>query len=138
MADIASLFVTRLYRAALSELGRKIDPKEMAASCLAIAEDDEAGQRWCEANGYAGYTSYASLADLPWRFPVFATLEKVLDRKILLDQVEYPDSYPADEPQRRCPDITKAVFQLGYEPQVPLEVGLGRFMNWALERYKGL
>ena len=62
----------------------------------------------------------------------------MLARKILLDQVEYPDSYPADEPQRRCPDITKAVFQLGYEPQIPLEVGLGRFMNWALERYKGL
>lgn len=66
------------------------------------------------------------------------TLEKVLDRKILLDQVEYPDSYPADEPQRRCPDITKAVFQLGYEPRVPLEEGLSRFMNWALELYKGI
>ena len=82
MAEIASLFVTRLYRAALSELGRKIDPKEMVDSCLAIAEDDEAGQRWCEANGYAGYTSYASLADLPWRFPIFAALEKVLDKHV--------------------------------------------------------
>jgi UDP-glucuronate decarboxylase len=65
-------------------------------------------------------------------------LEKVLRKKILLEQVEYPDSYPADEPQRRCPDITKAAFQLGYEPQVPLEEGLSRFMGWALERYKGL
>ena len=65
-------------------------------------------------------------------------MENVLGRKIPLDQVEYPDSYPADEPQRRCPDITKAAFQLGYEPQVPIEEGLSRFMNWALERYKGL
>ena len=82
MVEIASLFVTRLYHAALSELGRKIDQKEMLASCLAIAEDDEAGQKWCEANGYAGYTSYASLADLPWRFPIFAALQKVLDKHV--------------------------------------------------------
>ena len=65
-------------------------------------------------------------------------MEKVLKRKIPLNQVEYPDSYPADEPQRRCPDITKAAFQLGYEPQVPLEEGLSRFLGWALEHYKGL
>ena len=82
MPTIASLFVTRLYRAALSELGGKIDRREMEASCLAIAEDDEAGQKWCEDNGYAGYTSYASLSDLPWRFPVFAALEKVLDKHV--------------------------------------------------------
>jgi len=65
-------------------------------------------------------------------------LEKVLGRKIHLDLVEYPDSYPSDEPQRRCPDITKAAFQLGFEPGVPLEEGLHRFMGWALEEYKGL
>ena len=82
MPDIASLFVTRLYRAALSELGGKIDSREMLASCLAVAEDDEAGQKWCENNGYAGYTSYASLSDLPWRFPIFAALEKVLDKHV--------------------------------------------------------
>ena len=82
MPNIASLFVTRLYRAALSELGGKIDRREMLASCLAVAEDDEAGQKWCENNGYAGYTSYASLSDLPWRFPIFAALEKVLDKHV--------------------------------------------------------
>ena len=82
MPDIASLFVTRLYRAALSELGGKIDRREMLASCLAVAEDDEAGQKWCETNGYAGYTSYASLSDLPWRFPIFAALEKVLNKHV--------------------------------------------------------
>ena len=65
-------------------------------------------------------------------------LEKVLKKKIPLNQVEYPDSYPADEPQRRCPDITKAIFQLGYKPEVPIETGLERFMNWALARYKGI
>jgi len=81
MATISSLFVTRLYRAALSEHG-PIDPQEMEVSCLTIAEDDEAGQDWCEENGYAGYTSYASLSDLPWRFPIFADLVKVLDKHV--------------------------------------------------------
>ncbi|MFY8145189.1 MAG: TIGR02466 family protein, partial [Rhodobacter sp.] len=79
MADISSLFVTRLYRAAVNDPGKKkIDFDELASACLAIAEDDEAGQRWCEKNGYPGYTSYASLNDLPWRFPIFAALEKAL------------------------------------------------------------
>ncbi len=82
MSQIRSLFVTRLYRAALSELGAGVDGAELAASCLAIAGDDEAGHGWCEENGYPGYTSYASLSDLPWRFPVFADLVKVLDSHV--------------------------------------------------------
>jgi len=79
MADISSLFVTRLYHAALSEHGPKIDAEEMENSCYVIAEDDEAGQQWCEDNGYPGYTSYASLTDLTWRFPIFADLKEALD-----------------------------------------------------------
>ena len=80
MPDISSLFVTRLYRAALSEHGPTIDATEMEASCYSIAEDDEAGQAWCEENGYPGYTSYASLTDLPWRFPIFKDLVKALNK----------------------------------------------------------
>ncbi|KUF12525.1 TIGR02466 family protein [Pseudoponticoccus marisrubri] len=79
MPQIRSLFATRLYRAALSEHGPAIDPAELAASCYSIAEDDEAGQDWCETEGYPGYTSYASLTDLPWRFPIFADVVKALD-----------------------------------------------------------
>ena len=83
MAEVTSLFVTRLYRAALHDLGKKkVDYDELRASCLAIAEDDEAGQKWCEKHGYPGYTSYASLNDLPWRFPIFADLEKALDKHV--------------------------------------------------------
>ena len=74
MSNIESLFVTRLYRAALAEQGKPIDLEELENSCLAIAEDDEAGQNWCEKHGYPGYTSYASLDDLPWRFPIFKAL----------------------------------------------------------------
>lgn len=49
--------------------------------------------------------------------------------------VEHPDTYPADEPQRRCPDITKARLQVGYEPNVTLEDGLRRFFGWAKTAY---
>lgn len=81
MAQISSLFVTRLYQDRLDAHGA-VDPAELEASCLTIAEDDEAGQEWCEANDYPGYTSYASLTDLPWRFPIFKTMVDVLDKHI--------------------------------------------------------
>ena len=54
----------------------------VADPCLSIAEDDEAGQKWCEENDYPGYTSYASLDDLAWRFPIFKDLVKVLDKHV--------------------------------------------------------
>lgn len=83
MSNFESLFVTRIYRAALSEQGKPIDRAELEQSCWAIAEDDEAGQIWCEENDYPGYTSYASLDDLPWRFPVFKSLVKVLNKHVV-------------------------------------------------------
>lgn len=36
------------------------------------------------------------------------------------------EASPADDPQRRCPDITLARRALGWEPQVSLDDGLGR------------
>ena len=82
MAQIDSLFVTRLYRGKLAEHGPAVDRDELRRSCLSIAEDDAAGQQWCEDNAYPGYTSYASLSDLPWRFPVFADLAEALDAHV--------------------------------------------------------
>jgi UDP-glucuronate decarboxylase len=49
-------------------------------------------------------------------------------------QIDYPDSYPAGEPQRRCPDLTKAHEQLNYQPQVDVEEGLARFIAWAKDQ----
>ena len=79
MATIRSLFATRLYHARLAEHGPAVDTDELMASCFSIADDDTAGQDWSEANGYPGYTSYASLTDLPWRFPIFKDLVSALD-----------------------------------------------------------
>lgn len=64
-------------------------------------------------------------------------LQETVQDTIDIQLIEYPDSYPADEPQRRCPDIRKAAQQLKYIPQVTLPEGLNRFMGWAMQRYKG-
>jgi len=38
--------------------------------------------------------------------------------------------YLVDNPSRRCPVITKARTELGYDPQVPIEEGLRRSLIW--------
>jgi len=53
---------------------------ELAHSIRSLAEDDEAGKRWSCDKGYKGYTSYASLNDLPRRDPAFDDLKRVLTR----------------------------------------------------------
>ncbi|MFK7882076.1 TIGR02466 family protein, partial [Roseobacter sp.] len=82
MPQISSLFVTRLYHAVLAEKGAPIDVSELSTSCWSIAEDDQAGQEWCDENGFPGYTSYASLTDLPYRFPIFKDLVKTLNKHV--------------------------------------------------------
>ena len=74
---IRSLFATRLYEA---ELGDEALLAELAHSIRSLAADDEAGRNWSREHRYAGYTSYASLNDLPKRDPAFADLAKLLTR----------------------------------------------------------
>jgi UDP-glucuronate decarboxylase len=62
-------------------------------------------------------------------------LEQVVGRPLAIERVTYPDSYPGDEPQRRCPDIAKAADDVGYAPVVELRDGLSRFMAWAQGEY---
>ena len=72
-----SLFVTKLYEA---DVGDAALLHELAHSIRAMSQDDEAGRRWANEHRYAGYTSYASLNDLPRRDPAFAQLAKHLVR----------------------------------------------------------
>ncbi len=62
-------------------------------------------------------------------------IEKIYKKSIPFNLVDYPDSYPADEPNRRAPDISKAFNQLGYNPKVSLEEGLNKFFKWAEKNY---
>ena len=62
-------------------------------------------------------------------------LEKLLKRKLVVAKIPYPPEYPADEPSRRCPDLTKAKKELAYVPKVNLETGLRRIINWYEDTY---
>ena len=75
-ALIRHLFPTLLYEA---EVEPELLPG-LAHSIRSLAADDEAGRRWSEEHRYSGYTSYASLNDLPKRDPAFADLAKVLTK----------------------------------------------------------
>ena len=74
-----SLFVTRLYE---GRLGDDALLAELDRSCRMLSEDDRAGRGWAKANGYRGYTSYASLDDLPVRDPAFGDLVRHLNRHV--------------------------------------------------------
>lgn len=73
------LFITPFYH------GQLDDPAllaELAVAVRDLAREDRAGRAWSRANGYRGYTSYASLNDLTQRDPGFAALRRQLDRHV--------------------------------------------------------
>lgn len=75
------LFPTLIYENALADGAASESLRaDLEVACLDLAEQDGAGQAWSEAHGYAGYTSYASLNDLPLRNPSFGDLKRALDR----------------------------------------------------------
>ncbi|HEX5257728.1 MAG TPA: TIGR02466 family protein [Sphingomicrobium sp.] len=74
---LRQLFVTPLYEA---EIGERELLADLAHSIRSLADDDGAGRRWSVEHRYSGYTSYASLNDLPKRDPAFAALAKALTR----------------------------------------------------------
>ena len=83
MPAVRDLFATRLYEASFAEEpGFDAFNGELEQACLMLAEEDTAGRAWCRDRGYCGYTSYASLDDLPTRATVFAELKRRLDRHV--------------------------------------------------------
>ena len=80
-ASLQTLFVTEVYRESLAhDSGFDAFNGELSDACAMLATEDKAGRAWCKANGYRGYTSYASLDDLPQRASVFGDLKRKLDR----------------------------------------------------------
>ena len=76
---VRTLFATRFYE---GELGDAAMIEELEEACLDLAREDRAGVAWSKAHGYRGYTSYASLNDLPARDPRFADLVKLLNKHV--------------------------------------------------------
>jgi uncharacterized protein (TIGR02466 family) len=77
--NVRQLFATQVYEGALDDAALLA---ELERSVRQFAIDDGAGRRWAREHGYKGYTSYASLNDLPLRDPAFADLKRHLDRHV--------------------------------------------------------
>jgi len=63
-----------------------------------------------------------------------ALMSEIIPESGGYETIPYPATYPAGEPQRRCPDLAKSKDHLGYVPRVNLEPGLSRFLAWAREQ----
>jgi uncharacterized protein (TIGR02466 family) len=79
MVEIRTLFVTEVLQTNLNDRPL-IEALRDATRSMAL--EDRAGKAWCKTNGYGGYTSYASLDDLPTRYTDFAELKRRLDRLV--------------------------------------------------------
>lgn len=63
-------------------------------------------------------------------------ITQIIGGKAKIEIIDYPKSYPAGEPQRRCPDLTKITKDLSYKPEVDLETGIERTIDWFRSEYK--
>jgi len=80
-STLRTLFATPIYEASLAESRDfAVFNGELEQAVRMLASEDRAGRAWCKAQGYGGYTSYASLGDLPKRATVFEVLKTRLDR----------------------------------------------------------
>lgn len=61
-----------------------------------------------------------------------SNLEKALDKKLDVNIAKHPDSYPSDEPNRRCPDITKANIHLNFYPKMDIINSLKKYIEWSI------
>ncbi len=76
---IRTLFATPFYE---GHLGDEALMAELENSCHMLAREDRAGALWSAEHHYPGYTSYASLSDLPQRDPAFDDLRRMLDKHV--------------------------------------------------------
>ena len=77
------LFSTPVHHASLAAgRGWTELAADLEAAVAGLRAEDAAGRAWCRAHGYGGYTSYASLDDLPRRMSVFDDLRRRLDREV--------------------------------------------------------
>ncbi len=56
--------------------------------------------------------------------------DKIMRKKNQFKKIEYPNNYPGDEPQRRCPNIKKSIKHTGYKPLISVEEGIRRVLSF--------
>ncbi len=65
----------------------------------------------------------------PGEFTVSRLAEMVIDLTGSKSRIEYHE-LPVDDPKVRCPDISRAKLELGWEPRIQLEDGLKRTIDY--------
>jgi len=58
------------------------------------------------------------------------TFCKILNYKNRIVLKKYPDTYPSDEPQRRCPNIDKIVEHTNILPSTTIKTGLHKMLEY--------
>ncbi len=70
----------------------------------------------------------------PNEFSILELAEKVKKLTGVASEIKTTESLPEDDPKMRCPDITKARNELGWEPKVSLEEGLKKLIGYLKSR----
>jgi dTDP-glucose 4,6-dehydratase/UDP-glucuronate decarboxylase len=83
------------------------------------------GQSYNIGNG-AEEVSMSALADM---------IADLVGDVLVQKSVSGDPDYLTDNPQRRCPDISRAQRELGYSPQICLREGLERIIRWYRDTY---
>ena len=66
----------------------------------------------------------------PDEFTILELAQKIKKLTKSKSKTAFVEDLPEDDPQRRCPDITKAKKELDWEPQVNLEDGLKKLGDY--------
>jgi dTDP-glucose 4,6-dehydratase len=69
----------------------------------------------------------------PQEMGVRETAEMILELSGSGSEIVF-EPLPEDDPNRRCPDITRAKETLGWEPRVPAREGLQKTLSWFAQR----
>lgn len=78
-----------------------------------------------------------SMANLLELCEKVCSAEKIKHPMIYKKITKSPSDYPVNgDPIRRCPDITKAMKELNYQPKISIKNGLSAFLTWADKNYK--
>jgi uncharacterized protein (TIGR02466 family) len=80
--SIKPWFPTFIYDERLTARGGAALTRALLEDCHKIRAHDRAGQRWCEKNYPAGYTSYGTMTNLHRTFSTFIELEAKIRRHV--------------------------------------------------------
>jgi len=75
--EIVTLFPTLIYQSKLKRSGSL--NLRLIKEITELSKQDKLGRQWSKENYPGGYTSYASLSDLPYRSPTFAQFSEALE-----------------------------------------------------------